>query len=360
MFSRFLMEIRPFFALLAMFLLPGEVASFAQPADDNQHTATQSIVGNSGLKLHQAELIREFEEASSGEYTLGAGDEIELHVPGQADLQGHHVVGPDGRITLSLVGAIKVAGKTREEAAQDIAKAWGQYYSTINVTVQVTKYGSNRIVVVGHVASPGPLYFDTPPTLLEALAKSGAYNSSSPAASAPTEDAASVSTNRVGAPSAMLSRCAIYRGTEQVLWIDMQDLFSTGAGVDLHLKRDDVVYVPDDRDDLVSVLGQVQHPGAVRLRADASLVDLLAMAGGLNEDANSNKIRLVRPSTGMTIEVSFNDLLDPSRASISEVSVKRGDVIYVPKRGLAKVGYFLDKINPAGTLLMFGAIAGGK
>ncbi len=356
MFSCTLVKLKSFIALLAAL---GAVTTFAWASDADQHSKTGDIVGNSGLKLGQGELLRQFEAASEDEYTIGAGDELDVQVPGQADLQGHHVVGPDGRITLALVGSIKVAGETREEAAKEITKAWSQYYSTINVTIQISKYGSNRIVVVGRVTSPGPLYFDTAPTLLEALAKSGAYTPAS--ASTSTEDASTLSTGRTaGQGGAMLSRCAVYRGTEQVLWIDMKDLFASGAGVNLRLRRDDVVFVPDERDDLVDVLGQVEHPGAVRLRADASLIDVLAMAGGLNKDANSDKIRLIRPSTGMSIEVSFKDLLDPTRTRLKEISVARGDVVYVPKNGLAKMGYVLDKFSPAGSLLMFGAIMGGR
>jgi len=310
--------------------------------------------GSSGLKVSQGELIREFEAASAQEYTLAAGDEIDVQVPGQPDMQGHHIVGPDGRITLPLVGPMKVSGMTREGAAQAIATAWRQYYSVINVTIQVTKYGSNRVVVVGRVNTPGPIYFDNPPTLLEVLAKSGAYSVR------PMEAVTDNKINKTGAPDQMISRCAIYRGSEQVLWVDMKELFASGSGIDLHLRRNDVVYVPNEQEDLVSVLGQVVHPGAIRLMEETRLVDLLAMAGGLTEDAAQNKIQIIRPSTGMTRQVSFKDLLDPAKAQTSEVALRRGDVIYVPKSGLGKMGYVLEKFSPAGSMLMFGAVAAGR
>jgi polysaccharide export outer membrane protein len=89
-------------------------------------------------------------------------------------------------------------------------------------------------------------------------------------------------------------------------------------------------------------------------------VDLLAMAGGLTEDAAQNKIQIIRPSTGMTRQVSFKDLLDPAKAQTSEVALRRGDVIYVPKSGLGKMGYVLEKFSPAGSMLMFGAVAAGR
>ena len=314
-------------------------------------TADKSVTAGSGLKLSQPELIREFEASSSQEYTIGAGDEIEVQVPNQTDLQGHHVVGPDGRITLPLVGPMQVSGLTRQAAAESIVKAWRQYYAVIDVTVQVTKYGSNRVVVIGRVASAGPIYFDTAPTLLEVLAKSGAYSARPANGTAPASPAGQTAT---------ITRCAIYRGSEQVLWVDMRQLLSGGSAGDLHLRRDDVVYVPDEQEEMVSVLGQVQHPSSVRLTTDTKLLDVLAMAGGLTDNAAPDHIRLVRPATGLSREIALKDLLDPVRARTTEVALERGDVIYVPKSGFSKIGYVLDKLSPAGTLMMFGAIAAGK
>jgi polysaccharide export outer membrane protein len=296
--------------------------------------------------------LREFEESSAQEYTLGAGDEIKILVPEHADLQGDHTIGPDGRITLPFVGPIQIEGQTREQAANLINKSWSQYYSSINCAVQVVKYGNNRVVVVGRVSSPGPIYFDSPPTLLEVLAKSGAYG-------ARPQDAKVVSSGPVPLQAA-ISRCAIYRGNEQVLWVDMRELLASGTGVDVHLRRNDVVYVPDEQEELISVLGQVAHPGAVRLTADTRLVDVIAMSGGLTEDAASEKIRLIRPATGMVRQIALKDLLNPIPGQESDIALKRGDIIYVPKSGLGKFGYVLGKFGSAGSLLTFAGLAAGR
>ncbi len=356
MFNRLLSRKRPCLTLFAAAICSlGGMTAFASPSGSGPGAGgTDDVDGNLVLKVRQEELIRRFEAASEQEYTLGPGDDIEVQVPGQPDLQGHHTVGPDGRITLPLVGPIEVKGQTREQAAQAMEKAWEHFYSTVSVTVQVTKYGSNRIVVVGRVNFPGPIYFDNAPTLLEALAKSGAYNTR------PPDGGKANLVVRTGDQQPMISRCAVYRGNEQVLWIDMKDLFASGAGVDLHLRRDDVVYVPDEQEELVSVLGEVQHPGAIRLTADTRLVDVLAMAGGLTDDAASDKIHIVRPSTGLIREISLKDMLKKPLAQTSEIALQRGDVIYVPKSGLGKFGYVFSKFGPASSLMTVGALAAGR
>jgi polysaccharide export outer membrane protein len=309
-------------------------------------------VQNGGLKLSQAELTRRFEQTSEGEYTLGAGDEIDVQVPTNPDLQGHHVVGPDGRITIPIYGSILVGGKTREEAANEITKAFDQFYTEVHAVVQVTKYGSNRVVIVGRVATPGPVYFDTSPTLLEALAKSGAYSQQT-----------TTTTLNSSSPGALprVNRCAIYRGSEEVLWIDLKQLFASGtSAVDIRLRRGDVVYVPDEQEEQVSVLGQVRNPGAVKLGQNTRLVDVLALAGGLTDDADNKRIRLVRPSTGLARDIAFRDLVKPNgSADSADIALRNGDVIYVPSSTLSKVGYALQKLSPASTVLSFGALAVG-
>jgi polysaccharide export outer membrane protein len=356
MFNRVLMRnhanVRILFTTIVTMIMMAQGASHLSAASESPQVG--QVARENGLRLSQAEALRRFEEASTTEYTLGAGDEIEILIPDHADLQGRHVLGPDGRITLPFAGPIQISGQTREQAAQSITKAWNQYYSSINCSVQVLKYGSNRIILVGRVATPGPLYFDTAPTLLEVLAKGGTYGTR------PRDGVKSTPVSNPDSPPTMISRCAIYRGSDQVLWIDMKELFASGAGVDLHLRRDDVVYVPDEQDDLVSVLGQVQHPGAVRLTVDTRFIDVLALAGGLTEDAASNKILLVHSATGMTREVSLNQLLHPSPGQTNEIALERGDVVYVPKSGVGKLGYVLGKFGNAGSLLTFAALAAGR
>jgi polysaccharide export outer membrane protein len=313
-------------------------AAVAAPQTDN--TAHSQAPA---LQINPNEALRDFEVPNGEEYTIGDGDEIEIDATGRPELSGKHLVGPDGRITLPLAGDFLVKGLTREAAADGIRKAFQQYYAAVAVTVRVVKYGSNRLLIVGHVAHPGVLYFDTAPTLLEALTKSGALpasGSESPASSVP-------------------NRCAVFRGKDQVVWINLSTLLeSGGTTANVRLRRDDVVYVPAEQDDLVSVLGEVKNPGAIKLSTGTTVINVLAMAGGLTDAASKSKIRLVRPSTGMSRDLNLEELLTPKASA--EVSLQRGDIIYVPKKGIAKVGYVLQQLGPAASLLLFGATLGTR
>ena len=118
------------------------------------------------------------------------------------------------------------------------------YYNKISATVQVDKYGSNHVTLLGNVKNPGAINFDQTPTLLEVLSRGGFET-------------------RVD--GAVPEQCVIYRG-EQVFWVDLQDLLSTGSPLaDLRLRRNDVIFVPAMSTRTVTVMGQVQHPGEIPL-----------------------------------------------------------------------------------------------
>ena len=305
-----------------------------------QDSPSASTASDAQLKLSPLKALEKFEPAADEQYELGPGDEISLDFPGRPELSGKRTVGPDGRITLSLVGPINVADKTRLDVAKMAVTALSAYYQDLTVTVNVEKYGSNRIVVIGSVAHPGVLYFDSTPTLLDVIARSGLM--STPGATAA----------RDGIPE----RCAIYRGNDKVLWIDLRMLLQSGNSLaDLRLRRNDIVFVPSQQEVFVSVLGSVAHPGAIALTPQSTLISVLAQAGGLAEGAASSKIQIIQPSTGKISTVSFKSLLTVK--GTDEVSLHAGDVVYVPTTAFFKTTYVIQRVTPGASLGMAAAVA---
>jgi len=288
------------------------------------------------LKPNPLETLRNFEPPADEEYRLGKGDEIAVDFAGRPDLSAKLVVGPDGRVTLPLAGDLQLAGKTREEAAKAIETALAAFYTNLSVQVAVTKYTANKVLVLGAVEKPGVITFDGTPTLLEALSRSGMETGPNKSAQIP-------------------ERCAIYRGQDEVVWVDLKNLIDSGNSLaDLRLRRDDVVYVPNGGERFVSVLGQVQHPGAVPLAANSTLASVLASAGGFTEHAgNKPHIQIVDPTSGSSRTISFNDLLNPSKSL--EVRPKPGEIIFVPESGFYRATYIVERLSP---MITAGALIG--
>jgi polysaccharide export outer membrane protein len=312
-----------FMAMTGQAQTPGQSLSSHDPADPQ-------------LKINPLETLRDFEPAADEEYRLGRGDEITVDFTGRQDLMAKLVVGPDGRITLPLAGDLRLAGQTRTEAAKAIDTALAAYYQNLEAQVTVTKYTANKVLVLGAVEKPGVLTFDGTPTLLEALSRGGLETGPNKATQIP-------------------ERCAIYRGHDEVVWVDLKTLIDSGNPLaDLRLRRDDVIYVPNGGERFVSVLGQVQHPGAVPLTGTSTLASVLATAGGFTDAAgNKPHIQIVDPATGSSRIISFNDLLNPAKAL--EIMPKPGEIIFVPQSGLFRATYVVERLSP---LITAGALIG--
>ena len=296
-----------------------------------------------GLQQNPQIALRQFEPAENQEYELGRGDAISIDFAGRPEISSKQIVGPDGMITLPLAGSIAVADKTRAQAAQAIVAALTPYYEHLNVTVGVDKYTSNQVLLLGAVEHPGVLTFDRTPTLLEVVSRGGAIGGARPSgygANGYTMQA-SLQPMTSGVPE----RCAIYRGADKVIWVELKKLLDSGSALaDLRLKRDDIVYVPSSSERYVSVLGQVAHPGALQLDDSMTLAKLLSLSGGFTTEAGKNpQIQIVQPSTGKTRTISFKQILQPGPM---DLTLHSGDIVYVPKSGFNNIAYVVEKLSP--------------
>jgi polysaccharide export outer membrane protein len=312
------------------------VAKESKPPAVQAGNASQESNADAKQEQNSIEALRKFEPSADEEYTLGAGDAISIDYPGHADLSSKDVIGPDGRITLPLVGPMKIAGLTREEAGGKIVDALSPFYTKLTATVRVEKYSSNYVTLLGDVKSPGMVSFDQTPTLLGLLSRGGME---------PRTD------------GTFPEQCVIYRG-DQVYWVKLHDMLAANSPMtDLRLRRNDVVFVPALATKSVTVLGRVQHPGLIVLKRDSTVVTVLGEAGGLSDGAGKNPEILVvhRISGDKNQFVHFKDLLKPE--SGNDVPLYPGDIVFVPQSGWNKASVVIQNVTPFLTMATFAAIA---
>jgi polysaccharide export outer membrane protein len=323
----------------------GEARIRVQETPQETSLTTSGSPQQPSLKPNPLETLRNFEPADDEEYRLGKGDEITVDFAGRPEMLAKLIVGPDGRITLPLAGDVMLFGLTRSEAAKAIEAALASYYTNLAVQVTVTKYTANRVLLLGAVDHPGTFTFDGTPTLLEVLARGGVE-------AGPNKSGQTPEVNQVP------ERCAIYRGSDQVVWVELRAMMEAGnALADLRLRRDDVVYVPSITERFVSVLGEVQHPGAIPLAYNSTLASILAQAGGITDHAGNNPhVQVVDPASGSSRVVSLKDLLNPAKSL--EVTLKPGEIIFVPKSGLYRGTYVLERLSPLVTVATMAFYAG--
>jgi polysaccharide export outer membrane protein len=300
------------------------------------------------LTVRDQKALESFEPSIDEPYTLGAGDEITLDVPGRLELTGKRTVGPDGMISLPVIGAVHVAGLTREDAAKAIITSLSADYYNVSVTISIDKYSSNRVRVLGYVQHPGEIPFEGTPTLLDAIGRAGLIS--------PIVTANGVATNiGPGIPET----CTIYRGNDTAVQVELRKLLISGSVLaDMRLRRNDIVYVPQPKESFVSVLGEVAKPGTVPLTSESTLTSILAAAGCCSESGGFNpEIHILQPSSGKDTKVHYKEIM--TLAGQQEYTLHPGDVITVPKTGLYKATYILQRISPVATMVSLAALVGG-
>ncbi|MEN9904280.1 MAG: hypothetical protein RLZZ555_845 [Pseudomonadota bacterium] len=272
------------------------------------------------------------EESEQPIHHIGRGDTVRIDVFGRPEVSGKHVVGPDGKITLPIAGEFQLADSSREQARSQIEQRLRDYYLRPHVTLAVDDYLSNQVTVLGRVHRAGMQRFPHPPTLAEVLAGAGAL---------PIHD-----------KQATLTRCAIMRGRDKLIWVDLKALLNGDPAYNLRMKKGDIVFIPDSADTAIYVLGQVQKPGSYRLTQRMTLLDAIAQAGGLNEDARKGQIGVYRAGIAKVELIDFDDLIAPARAA--NYALEDGDVVFVPRSGLGDFGYLMRQVSPGLALLSFG------
>jgi polysaccharide export outer membrane protein len=87
------------------------------------------------------------------------------------------------------------------------------------------------------------------------------------------------------------------------------------------------------------------------------LPKVLADAGGITEKAGGKpRIEIIDPSTGTRRTVQFNDLLNPTKSL--EVTLKPGEIIFIPQSGFYRATWYLERLNPFAELATLAAVNG--
>lgn len=91
------------------------------------------------------------------------------------------------------------------------------------------------------------------------------------------------------------------------------------------------VIIQEVRSFTVSVLGEVKTPGRYELKSRATVLDVVAVAGGFSEFASRNKILILRSQKGAARRISFNyETTVSAEGKDGNFLVEPGDIIIVP------------------------------
>ncbi|HTF65970.1 MAG TPA: polysaccharide biosynthesis/export family protein [Edaphobacter sp.] len=156
------------FTVLITLALPGT----------NNHA--QNVAATESNGLHPSNTIRtnvdtQTDRATS-QFTLGPADVIRVNVWKNTDLSQTVTVGPDGFVSLPLLGDVHAAGMTANQLAQSLSSRLTSYVVSAQVTVSVVEIRSRQVYVTGQVGKPGGYSLIAPITVLQLIAQAGGLN----------------------------------------------------------------------------------------------------------------------------------------------------------------------------------------
>jgi len=280
-----------------------------------------------------------FKESRNKIYLLGSGDIIEIEMePNQEEINGEYKLSPYGTISIYLGGELNLGGLTLRQAEGEIKNSLAKYYDIFALNLKIKSYSNNKVFVLGRVESPGAVELTGNGTILEVLSQAGPLP---PVAQA-----------------AYLTRCAIIRGSDQIIWIDLQELLQKGnVKLNLPLNNNDILYIPDPEDTNIFVMGEVEEPGSYPIKNELSLLSAIGMAGGPTEDAVTSNVQLIRDRGlgGGALKINLDEMMQHADLS-QNYMLKRNDIIFLPKKGAAKFNYYLRQISPLVDIIFLGNI----
>ena len=188
------------------------------------------------------------------------------------------------------------------------------YFKNPQVTVAIEQYRSQRVLVLGEVRNPGPVALTGDMTLVEALSRAG---STLPTASG------EVAIVRAGKDTKGTTLPDLNTAADMVR-VNIRELESGAMKHNVELHDGDTIFVP--RAESVYVFGQVKSPGAYSVQRDTTVLQALALAGGVTENGATNRIKIVRIVNGEKKEIKVKE------ADVSRLAVKAGDTIIVPEK----------------------------
>lgn len=251
--------------------------------------------------------------AQVNNYVAGPQDVLAIGVYDQPDLTGKYTVEADGSFTFPLIGRVKAGGLTLREIEQLLQRELSNgFLRNPQVSVAVADYRSQRVFVVGEVRSPGTYPLTGDMTLIEALARAG-------------------STTESAGGEALIVRPRANRAIEgptlpdqddaaEIIRVEIKALQGGQLSQNAQLRHNDTIFVP--RAELVYVVGQVRSPGAYPLHKGTTVLQALALAGGLTDRGSTSRIRIVRQEDGKQVERRAS-LEDPVRAGDSIIVLER-------------------------------------
>lgn len=330
-----------------------------------------------GLVVLLSSLGAHAQSADSRDYVLGAGDVVRITVFEQPDMATEARISESGKVRFPLIGEVTLGGLSVSGAEARIAEQLksGGYVKRPEVSIIVTQFKGQQVSVLGQVNRPGRYPIDGPTKLSDLLATAGgvalggadqitltrkvngklsrtevnqvaAFQSGELSLDIPIESGDVIfvgrapqfyihgevqrpgsfrlESNMTVAQALAIGGGVTVRGSEREIRLTRRDLSgkpaTTSAKINDLVLPDDVLVVGSAQ---FYIYGEVQRPGSFRVEPNMTVMQALAMGGGVTARGTDRGMKLVRRDKAGKL-VYYDAVL--------EDFIQPDDVIYVKER----------------------------
>lgn len=251
--------------------------------------------------------------------TIGPGDLLDVEVFDTPELSGTTRVNQNGEANLVVLGTVRVAGLTANQAAIKVEEELRSKGLMIapHVSVSISEYASQGATLTGEVKNPGIFPTLGSRRLTDMIALAGG----------PTPLAGKVAT--------IIHRNDPGHPIDVRLASDPKELTD----------QDNPVILPGDtivlaKAGIVYILGSVTKPGGylVDNNEHISLMQAMSLAGGWTITAATSQVRLIRKVPEGREEIKL-DMKHVAYGKEADLKVQDGDIVYVPSSFGKTLGY---------------------
>jgi polysaccharide export outer membrane protein len=242
---------------------------------------------------------------------ISPGDLLHLQVADTPEMEEHARVTDTGEIPVLGIGNVKVGGLTPGDAAITVHDELisAHYLNHPQVSIVVEQYATQNVSVIGEVRGSGVYPITTPRPVLDVLALAGGLN--------PDADR-HILIERQGDKERPVPYYVSNNGQQAIA---SQIMVNPG----------DTVVVP--KAGIVYILGDVNRPGGYVMsnnESELSLLQGLALAGGVTKSAKQGHARLIRKHPdGSYTDQNFS-VGNMQQGKLPDMALLPGDILYIP------------------------------
>jgi protein involved in polysaccharide export with SLBB domain len=215
------------------------------------------------------------------DYVIGPGDTINVQLFGNENMEYFLPVSREGTISFPDIGPLNVSGLSFEEMRTMITSRVAQQMIGVQANITLGELRSIQVFVLGDVARPGSYTVTGLAAISNALYASGGI-----------------------LPIGSLRNITLRRDGNTVATLDLYEFLLRGdTRSDVRIQSGDAIFVPPIGP-TVAVHGEVRRPAIYEVKNDQTVADILALAGGLNPNANRSRVKLERivPNRGTSVQ----------------------------------------------------------